>query len=243
MMATATATTEHRPVVWTAREQAMRNEFTAMGFVIACRPFQNADDAPAYHCTRMVAGVEGDFSLNLNTGQLHRWGTGESWTLAEARREFGQPKRPVPAVPAAPAAPAATSVVTAAAAELPPGSHSAMPDSPDPLFVSQCRAAGFAQLRISAAVSGLQPKWFAVYTDGSRWLLDPNTELCLCLSEAPVTGWKLLRAGSTWRLVHSETNALRAVAATQPPAADSSRDAAQPVQSATVPRRRQTTLF
>lgn len=64
---------------------------------------------------------------------------------------------------------------------------------------------GFSELKESKPLAGMQPKYFATWTDGSKWLLDPNTKRHMCLSDSPVTEWRIDKRGP----VCPFTNAVR----------------------------------
>ncbi len=64
---------------------------------------------------------------------------------------------------------------------------------------------GFFEFKESKPLAGMQPKYYAKWTDGSRWLLDPNTKRHTCLSDSPISEWRIDKRG----LVCPFTNAVR----------------------------------
>jgi len=67
--------------------------------------------------------------------------------------------------------------------------------------------AGFSELRESPPPPGttLLPKFFGFWRDGSKWLIDPNTNRHTCFSDNPITEWRIDSRGP----IDFKTNVVR----------------------------------
>lgn len=242
---------EYQPPQFTAAEQRIRDLFTGLGFRVASRPFPGHDERLWYHCSRSVDGVDGDFAVSLESGSLYRWGTGESWTRETAVSEFGAPAdSPAAADPAESADTGNVSENIAVDSEnIAVDSVSAVIESP---LEAQYTAAGFQQLRLSAAVPGMMCKYFAVRADSSRWLLDPNVRQCICMSDSPISVWRIGPSGQLFGVLSGAVRSTsgrtetprqpvaRSAVAERPVRHVPAAEAAPPVHAA---RRKQVSLF
>lgn len=156
-------------------EQQNREFLISCGFTVALNGFPGTG-GNWFHCSRDVDGVTADFSANLSTLELRRWGTTDSWSGKEIAAIWGKHVR---------AAVIPTATIPEPAAD------------PDAAHFTEL---GFESLRLSDALEGLRRKYWAKRADGSAWLLDPNTGELICISDKPVSHYRAARVGGRWRL-------------------------------------------
>ena len=213
-----------------------------LGFSVASRSYPGENGIPHRHCSRDVNTVDADFGFNLQTGELHRWGTSDTWTPAEWQAEFGTGTPET-------ATGSATGSADVAADSSPPSTATRDPATPDPATLprgdaeSIFRDAGFLFLKISEGLEGRPPKFWAQRSDGSRWLLDPETGKHSCISDRPISTWTLQRGRlvSEHGTIRTDDSKPETPRQTPKPATSPRGATPDPVQA--TPRRKQSTLF